>query len=70
MTKSLFDLPEFFSTLASIQFNRSREIKENKRTIYGILDFLGDLGGLADALFLIGSAFISLLELFSGNLLK
>ena len=69
MIKSAFELPPWLTRFASIQFNLSREIKENKRTIYGILDFLGDIGGLSDALYLIGSALVNFLEICSGNLL-
>ena len=41
--------------------------KENIRTVYGILDFLGDVGGLADALFWIGASLIRILQVFTGN---
>ena len=46
---------------------RAPYIKENKRTIYGVLDFLGDVGGLSDALLTIGSALVALIELVIGN---
>ena len=49
------------------EFKHSRNIIEHKREIYGILDFLGDVGGLSDALFPVGSILISLLHLFTGN---
>ena len=39
----------------------------HEREIYGPLDFLGDVGGLADALLAIGSWLIMILELISGS---
>ena len=49
------------------EFKHSRSIIDHKREIYGILDLLGDVGGLSDALFPIGSILISLLHLIAGN---
>jgi len=40
---------------------------EYTRSIYGPLNLLGDVGGLADALFGIGSSLISLIHLAFGN---
>ena len=40
---------------------------EHQRQIYSPLDFLGDVGGLADALLAIGSIFIWTLQLLFGN---
>ena len=45
----------------------NREIRHHKRIIYGPLDFLGDVGGLADALVTIGSALVALINLLSGD---
>ena len=51
---------EYFTQLTEIEFYRNNERREHKRTIYGPLNFLGDVGGLTDALFGIGSILISL----------
>ena len=40
---------------------------QHKRVIYGPLDYLGDVGGLADALTGIGALLISLFHLVSGD---
>ena len=44
-----------------------RDIYMHEREIYGPLDFLGDVGGLVDALLAIGSWFILLLNVMSGS---
>ena len=49
------------------EFKHSRKLIEHKREIYGILDLLGDVGGLSDALFPIGSILISVIHLITGN---
>ena len=51
---------ESFTQLTEIEFYRNNKRKEHKRSIYGPLNFLGDVGGLTDALFGIGSILISL----------
>ena len=53
--------------LLEIDFTTSPERREHVRVIYGPLDFLGDVGGLSDALFGIGSILITLIQAFSGN---
>ena len=50
-----------------VGFKYSRDIKEHKRTIYGPLDFLGDVGGLSGILEDIGGIFMVLLHLITGN---
>ena len=40
-----------------MQFSYSLDFVEHQRQIYSPLDFLGDVGGLADALLAIGSDF-------------
>ena len=56
-----------FDGILSIQFYYSLDFVEHQRNIYSPLDFLGDVGGLADALFPIGALVISLLKLIVGN---
>ena len=43
------------------------DILIHERAIYGPLDFLGDVGGLVDALLAIGSWIILLLDTMSGS---
>ena len=50
-----------------VAFKYSRDIKEHKRTIYGPLDFLGDVGGLSGILEDIGGILMVLLHLITGN---
>ena len=50
-----------------VGFKYNRDIKEHKRTIYGPLDFLGDVGGLSGILEDIGGIFMVLLHLITGN---
>ena len=56
-----------FDGILSIQFYYSLDYVEHQRQIYSPLDFLGDVGGLADALFAIGAIAVSLLQLVFGN---
>ena len=56
-----------FDGIMSIQFYYSLDFVEHKRQIYSPLDFLGDVGGLTDALFPIGALVVSLLQLIFGN---
>ena len=44
-----------------------RDVYFHEREIYGPLDLLGDIGGLADALLTIGSWLFILLEMISGS---
>ena len=48
-------------------FYYSLDFTEHQRQIYGPLDFLGDVGGLTDALIAIGAIFVSILQLITGN---
>ena len=50
-----------------MQFSYSLDFIEHQRQIYSPLDFLGDVGGLADALIEIGSISISIIQLIFGN---
>ena len=45
-----------------VKFNFRKDLisKEHTRTIYGPLDFFGDVGGLVDSLMIIGFVIISL----------
>ena len=47
--------------ILSVDFTVSPEKREHVRVIYGPLDFLGDVGGLSDALIGIGSIIITLI---------
>ena len=56
-----------YTKLVNIEFFIKEETREHKRVIYGPLELLGDVGGLADALIGIGSALITALQFLSGN---
>ena len=47
--------------ILEVSITRSPDSMIHKRTIYGPLDLLGDVGGLADALIAIGGAVIALI---------
>ena len=47
------------NVLLEVSIVQVPELKMHKRTIYGPLDLLGDVGGLADALIAIGGAVIA-----------
>ena len=48
--------------IASFAFNLSLDTKQYSRSVYSVLDFFGDVGGLLSILLPIGGAFISLLD--------
>ena len=52
---------KFDSVHIRISFERDLNKKNIERRAYGILDMLGDVGGLNDALTVIGAAFAALL---------
>ena len=56
-----------FKGLLDVVFYYSLDFAEHQRQIYSPLDFLGDVGGLADALIAIGAIAISSLQLITGN---
>ena len=56
-----------FDGVYSIKFYYSLHFFEHVRQIYSPLDFLGDVGGLSDALMAIGSIAISILQFLFGN---
>ena len=56
-----------FDGIYSIQFSYSLDFFEHQRQIYSPLDFLGDVGGLADALIAIGAIAISTFQFLFGN---
>ena len=53
--------------LAEMRFIRKLDVIDHSRVIYGPLDYLGDIGGLTDALTGIGSALIFMIQLFTGR---
>ena len=53
--------------ILEVSITRSPNFVIHKRTIYGPLDLLGDVGGLADALIAIGGVVIALLQFLGGN---
>ena len=59
-----YNEPEPFrdDKIASFSFSMSFDTKQYTRSVYSILDFLGDVGGLLSILLPIGGAFISLLD--------
>ena len=56
--------------ILEVSITRSPDLIMHKRTIYGPLDLLGDVGGLADALIAIGGVLIALLQFLGGNRLN
>ena len=65
-SKKFLGLSEF-DGIYSIKFYYSLDFFEHQRQIYSPLDFLGDVGGLADALLSIGAIAISILQFLFGN---
>ena len=53
--------------ITKIKFKLNEKILNHSRAIYGPLDFLGDVGGLTDALKAIGQAIIFLISLVTGS---
>ena len=68
------EAPRIIDSLSSFDyaftFQLYPDVTIYKRAIYGPLDFLGDVGGLADALFSIGKALIFLFQLTYGSKLS
>ena len=56
--------------ILEVSITRSPDSMIHKRTIYGPLDLLGDVGGLADALIAIGGVVIALIQFIGGNRLN
>ena len=56
-----------FEGIYSLRFFYNLDFIEHQRQIYSPLDFLGDVGGLADALMAIGSIVITIMQLVFGN---
>ena len=52
-TDNLEDNPEGFYKFASIAFWPNSEVIKSSRQTYSLFDWLGDIGGLNDALFII-----------------
>ena len=48
-------------------FTMGENEKHHTRTVYSLLDFLGDIGGLSDALSKIGSIIFGIVQLFTGS---
>ena len=53
--------------MVRLNFKINKKILNHTRVIYGPLDFLGDVGGLTDALKAIGQAIIFLISLVTGS---
>ena len=59
----------YAGNIMNFAFQMSLDTKQYSRSVYSILDFLGDVGGLLSILLPIGGAFIALIdELFSRTL--
>ena len=56
--------------LFTFEINQNRDLILHSRQIYGPLDFLGDIGGLGDALTAIGRIIMLLTTLVTGNPLE
>ena len=65
-TQNLKGTPDFKGLLAVV-FYYSLDLAEHQRQIYSPLDFLGDVGGLADALIAIGAIAMSIFHFITGN---
>ena len=52
----------YAGNVMNFAFQMSLDTKQYTRSVYSILDFLGDVGGLLSILLPIGGAFISLLD--------
>ena len=50
---------------ASVEINLHKELRVINRQTYGLLDWLGDCGGLLDALFFIGEGLMQPLAAFA-----
>ena len=61
------DNPSLQYKFLSVEINVSPDLMLWERQTYSLLDFLGDLGGLYDALFLIVKVFVSPLSVFALN---
>ena len=59
--------PATGDTLLTVQILLERDVVHYKRSIYSTLDFLGDLGGLYDALLVLGYVMIFLFKIIVGN---
>ena len=57
----------FPDTIAGLFVHMSLDQIKHSRTIYGTLDLLGDVGGLSDILFQIGSYAVALISFFTGS---
>ena len=52
----------YAGNIMNFAFQMSLDTKQYTRSVYSILDFLGDVGGLLSILLPIGGAFIALLD--------
>ena len=57
-----FDQPAFYpGTIFGLSIIQNPDITYYERSIYHMLDFLGDIGGLSDALYIIAAVFTGLI---------
>ena len=56
-----------FEGILNMVFYYSLDFAEHQRQIYSPLDFLGDVGGLTDALVKIGACLLSIIRLLIGD---
>ena len=54
-------------SIAGFAYQISMDTKQYSRSVYSVLDFFGDVGGLFDMLNLIGQVFISIFSVILGN---
>ena len=59
-----------FKSAFKLKFTLLTNVKHNHRSIYTLLDFLGDIGGLFDALKVLGLFFIFGYNLIFGSILE
>ena len=55
------------SNIFTVRIDVQTEITKISRQVYNVLDFLGDVGGLKDALILIGSLLMQVFSIVVGN---
>ena len=57
-------------SFGGVGFQMSLNTQLHNRSVYSILDFLGDVGGLLSILLSIGALFVSLIHVFSKSFLE
>lgn len=64
---SFFNIFPDMYKVVGLQFYRNFDIEMTERSTYGLLEFLGDLGGLDQTLYIIGSLLLGSLSQFTAS---